>query len=75
MKNFINAISGKKAMYVMIVLALIGAVLQIITSIRLGTKNPYTAMGLIFCNLAIWADSLEKKEKKEKNAQGNTINA
>lgn len=71
MKNFIKAISSKKAMYVMLVLALIGAVLQIITSIRLGTKIPYTAMGLVFCNLAIWADSLEKKEKM---AQINTNN-
>lgn len=66
MKNFIKAISGKKAMYVVLVLACIASVLEVITSIRLGTRISFTPMGLIFCNLAIWADSLDKKEKENR---------
>ena len=62
MKNFIKAISGKKAMYVMLVLAIICSVLEVITSLRLGTRIAFTPMALVFCNLAIWADSLKKKE-------------
>lgn len=66
MKTFIKAITGKKAMLTMLVLVCICSVLEVITSIRMGTRIAFTPIGLIFCNLAIWADSLEKKEKKEK---------
>ena len=66
MKKFIKAISGKKAMMTLLVLVSICSVLEVITSIRLGTRIAFTPLGLIFSCLAVWADSLEKDEKKAK---------
>ena len=64
MKNFINKISGKKALVIVTVLACICAVLEIITAIRLGNKINFTAMCVIFSAITIWACAVEKKEKE-----------
>ena len=44
MKKFIQAISGKKALYVVIALAAIATVLEIVTSIRNGTYTDWRGM-------------------------------
>jgi len=66
MKKFVKAISGKKAMYVLLVISSIFSVLEVITSIRMGTRIAFTPMAFMFTSVALWADSLEKEEKKAK---------
>ena len=46
MKQFIQAISGKKALYVVMVLAVIATVLEIVTSIRNGTNTDWQGMAV-----------------------------
>lgn len=65
MKKFVNAISGKKAMMVVMVLAVIGTVMEIITSVRLSTVPDYMGMGAVWVALAAWAAALESSKKKE----------
>ena len=55
MKKFIQAVSGKKAMYVALILVSICTVLDILTSIRLGTKPDFTQITVIYCVIAAWA--------------------
>ena len=62
MKNFIKAILGKKALVIMLVLVSVVAVLDVMTSIRLGIKVDYATIGIIYSAIAIWADGLSKKE-------------
>lgn len=55
MKKFIQAVSGKKAMYVTLILVSICAVLDVLTSVRLGTKPDFTPITVIYCVIAAWA--------------------
>ncbi len=67
MKKILKAISGKKALYVMMILAGIGIALDIITAIRVdGYRCDFTAWGILCACITCWAVSLEEKEKKEK---------
>ena len=53
MKKFIQAVSGKKAMYVALILVSICTVLDILTSIRLGTKPDITPITVIYCVIGV----------------------
>lgn len=64
MKKFLQAISGKTALVIFLIIVVIGTILDIVTSMRMGTKFNYYANGIIYCLIAIWADSLKKKEDK-----------
>lgn len=55
MKKFIQAVSGKKAMYVTLILVSICAVLDVLISVRLGTKPDFTPITVIYCVIAAWA--------------------
>lgn len=55
MKKFIQAVSGKKAMYVTLILVSICAVLDVLISVRLGTKPDFTPIAVIYCVIAAWA--------------------
>ena len=63
MKNFINKITGKKALTIITVIACICAVLEIATAIRTGTKIDFFFMGGMFTAITVWACEIEKKEK------------
>ena len=68
MEKFLKAISGKKALYVIMALTGIGMVLEIITAIRLeGYRFDFLGFGILCACITCWAVSLEQKEKKEKN--------
>lgn len=69
MKTFFKVISSKKALMVVLTLASICSVLEVITSIRTGMRIAFTPMTLMFVNIALWADALEKEEAKEKEAK------
>lgn len=64
MKNFINKITGKKALTIVTIIACICAVLEIATSIRTGSKIDFFFMGGIFTAITVWACEVEKKEKE-----------
>ena len=66
MKKVVKALSGRKALYVVMVLALIGTVLDIVTSIRMNTRIDWAGCGAVWVALWAWAVSLENQEKKEK---------
>lgn len=55
MKKFIQAVSGKKAMYIALILVSICAALDVFTSVRLGTKPDFTPITVIYCVIAAWA--------------------
>ena len=63
MKQFIRAISGKKALYVVIVLAAIATVLEIVTSVRKGTNTDWQGMIVCWVAIAGWAACLAEKKK------------
>ena len=63
MKQFIQAISGKKALYVVIALAAIATVLEIVTSIRNGTNTDWRGMTIYWVAIAGWAACLAGKKK------------
>ena len=69
MKKFVNAISGKKAMMIVMVLAAIGTVMEIVTSIRLSTVPDYMGIGSVWVALAAWNVALENMKKKENAAE------
>ena len=67
MKKFLKAISGKKALYVIMALTGIGMILEIITAIRVdGYRFDFVGFGILCCCITCWAVSLEEKEKKKK---------
>ena len=61
MKKFIRVITGKKAMIVVLTLALIISVLNIVDSIRNNNAIDFALLGGMFAAIAVWADSLNKK--------------
>ncbi len=63
MKQFIQAFSGKKALYVVIVLAVIATVLEIVTSIRNGTNTDWRGMAIYWVAIASWEACLTGKKK------------
>ena len=65
MKKLVNALTGKKAMYTVLALTIIGSVLEIVTAIRMdgAYSIDWTAQGIIYCVIAVWAAGLEMKEK------------
>ncbi len=63
MKQFIQAISGKKALYVVMALAVIATVLEIVTSIRNGTNTDWQGMAVYWVAIAGWAACLAEKKK------------
>ena len=68
MEKFLKAISGKKALYVIMVLTGIGMALEIITSIRIeGYRFDFVGFGILCACITCWAVSLEEKDKKENN--------
>lgn len=75
MKKFIKAISGKKALYVVLVLACVCTVLEVITSIRTGNRIDYMAICSIFIAIVAWAEALKSKEIKEKNGNKDNSNS
>ena len=64
MKKFINIITSKKAMIVMLVIACIVSVLDVVDSIRNNTPIDFALLGAMFASIAVWADSCCKKQKK-----------
>ena len=63
MKKFIQAISGKKAFYVVTALAVIASVLEIVTSVRNGTNIDWQGMTVYWVALAGWAACLTGKKQ------------
>lgn len=69
MKNLVNALTGKKAMYIVLAITVICTILEIVTSIRIASyKVDWFAMGIIYSVITIWATCLEKKENKKAEA-------
>ena len=65
MKKFLKAISGKKALYVIMALTAVGIVLEIVTAIRVdGYRIDYAGMGAVCICIACWAACLENRENK-----------
>lgn len=64
MKKFINVITGKKAMIVMLVIACIVSVLDVVYSIRNNSPIDFALLGAMFASITVWADSCNKKQKK-----------
>ncbi|MCR4961011.1 MAG: hypothetical protein K6A74_06120 [Lachnospiraceae bacterium] len=64
MKKLVNALTGKTAMMVVMVLAAIGTVLDIVTAFRLSTTPDYMGMCAVWVALAAWAAALESSKKK-----------
>lgn len=67
MKNVINTLTGKKAMYTVLTVAIIGTVMEIVTAIRIGSayKIDFMAIAVIFTAITVWASSLNKKNAPE----------
>ena len=67
MKKFLKVISSKKALYVIMILAAIGNILEIVTAFRVeGYRIDYYGFGIVWACIACWAASISTKEKKEK---------
>ena len=66
MKNITRALTGKKAMYVVLVVAIICTVMEVVTAIRIGSayKIDYLAIVAIFSAITAWASSLNKKDEE-----------
>lgn len=67
MKKFMKAISGKTALIIITTLAIICTILEIVTSIRQGTKIDWAPMAATYAAIACWASALAtgKKGKEE----------
>ena len=67
MKKAIKALSGKKSLYVVIVLAAIASVLEIVTSVRTKTRIDWQGMTICWVAICGWAVCLaERKEDPKK---------
>ena len=64
MKKLQKALTGKKALHTMLGVTIVCTILDIATSIRIGSKIDFGAMGIIYTALTAWALALEKEEKK-----------
>ena len=65
MKNIVSVLSGKKALYVVMALAVIASVLEVVTSVRNGTRIDWQGMAIYWVAIAGWAVCLGEKEKKK----------
>lgn len=65
MKNILKALSGKKALMVLLTASIVGSVLEIVTCVRMGTRIDFLSMTVLFTLITVWAVELEKKENKE----------
>lgn len=65
MKKFLKAISGEKAMLIVLTILTICSVLDVITAVRMGTTIDYIPIGFLYCMMAIWAECLEEKKNKK----------
>ena len=65
-KKLVKALSGKKALYIVIALAAIASVLEIVTSIRNGTNTDWPGMAVCWVAVCGWAVCLAEQEKKAK---------
>ena len=66
MKKVVKALSGKKARYVMIVFAAAASILEIVTSVRNGTRIDWIGMAVYWSAICCWAVCLEGQEKAAK---------
>ena len=67
MKKVLKAISGKKALYIIMALTAIGMVLEIIMAIRVdGYRFDFTGFGILCACITCWAVSIEENEKRKK---------
>lgn len=64
MKNFFKAISGKKALVTVLIIAIISSVLEIVTAFRQGTFVDLKSMSSVYAMITIWAVTLIDKDKK-----------
>ncbi len=65
MKKFLKAISGKKALFVVMALVIVGIVLEIITAIRVENyRIDYSGICSVCVCITCWAACLESREKK-----------
>ena len=65
MKKVVKALSGKKALYVIIVIAAVASILEIVTSIRNGTRTDWIGMAVYWSAICCWAVCLGEQEKVE----------
>ena len=63
MKNITRALTGKKALVLFTVILTICTVLDIATSIRIGTKIDFLTYGILYSVVTVWASEISKKEK------------
>ncbi len=64
--KILKAISGKKALYVVMVLAVLASVMEIVTSLKNGTNIDWQGMTVYWVAIAGWAACLSEQEKKSK---------
>lgn len=65
MKNLFRALSGKTALYVVIVLAAAASVLEIVTSVKNGTNTDWPGMAVCWVAICGWAACVASKEKSK----------
>lgn len=63
MKKLVRALSGKKALYVVMAIAAVASVLEIVTSVRNGTRTDWQGMAIYWVAICGWAACLAKKDK------------
>ncbi len=71
MKKFLNAISGRTALIVFIVIITICTVLEIVTSVRNNQNIDFLGLGVIWTATAGWAACLTSSKKKEDEKKEN----
>ena len=67
MKKFVKAISGERALYIVMVLAVLASVMEIITALRTHVNIDYQGMGAYWIALCAWATAIDNT----KNIAGN----
>lgn len=71
MKNIISALTGKKAMYTVLIIVTAGMVLDIAASFRQGTSVDFAPLTAIYASIAVWAAELESKKNAIKDSSSN----
>ncbi len=71
MKKFLNAISGRTALIVFIVIAAVCSVLEIVTSVKNNANIDFAGLATIWVAIAGWAACLTSSKKKEDEKKEN----
>jgi len=64
MKNFMNAVSGKKAMVTVLIIVTLCFVLDVVTSLRQGRIANFAAISSTYAMITFWAIALSDSDKK-----------